>query len=138
MRCIAQLGLMTVLGEVADFATVVAWITGRCKLLWWPDCHLLLLLLLYWQSAIVLLLLLWAVSLELWRRAARLSCGWGLDHAVLRGALLELPPEGPDTALFLFFSSGTSQAFMVTSWSMVALASSLYDKFCERIKQSYN
>jgi hypothetical protein len=40
------------------------------------------------------------------------------------GAPLELPPEGPDTALF--FSSATSQAFMVPSWSIVALASSLY------------
>jgi hypothetical protein len=45
------------------------------------------------------------------------------------GAPLELPPEGPDMALFLFFSSAASQTFMVPSWSMVALASSLYDRF---------
>jgi hypothetical protein len=44
-----------------------------------------------------------------------------------KGALLELPPEGHDMALFLFFSSATSQAFMAPSWSVVALASSLYD-----------
>jgi hypothetical protein len=57
MRCIAQLGLMTVLAEVADFPAVVARVTDRCKLLWWPDYHLLLLLLLCWQGTVVLLLL---------------------------------------------------------------------------------
>jgi hypothetical protein len=40
-----------------------------------------------------------------------------------RGAALELPPEGPDTAPFLFFSSAASQDFMMPSWSMAALAS---------------
>jgi hypothetical protein len=54
------------------------------------------------------------------------------------GASLELPPEDPDTALFLFFSSTASQAFMVPSWSMAALASLLYDRFWERIRQSCN
>jgi hypothetical protein len=84
-RCIAQLGLTTILGEVADFPAVVAWVTGRYKLLWWPDYHLLLLLLSWW-STVVLLLLLQAVALELWRRVARLSRGWGVDHAVLWGS----------------------------------------------------
>jgi hypothetical protein len=46
-----------------------------------------------------------------------------------RGTPLELPPEDPGMVHFLFFSSVASQAFMVPSWSMVALASSLYDKF---------
>jgi hypothetical protein len=46
-----------------------------------------------------------------------------------RGASLELPLEGPGMVLFLFFSWATSQAFMVPSWLMAALASSLYDKF---------
>jgi hypothetical protein len=55
-----------------------------------------------------------------------------------RGAALELPLEGLDTALFLFFFSAASQAFMVPSWSMAALASSLYDRIWERIKRSYN
>jgi hypothetical protein len=54
------------------------------------------------------------------------------------GVLLELLPEGPDMALFLFFSSVASQAFKVPSWSMAALASSLYDRFYERIGRSYN
>jgi hypothetical protein len=54
------------------------------------------------------------------------------------GVPLELPPEGPDTALFLFFSSAASQAFMVPSWSIAALASSLYDRFSERIRRSCN
>jgi hypothetical protein len=83
-RCIAQPGLMTVLGKVADFLAIVARVTGRCKLLGWPDCHLLLLLL-CWRSVVVLLLL-WVISPELWRRAAQLSRGWGVDHAVLRGS----------------------------------------------------
>jgi hypothetical protein len=64
-RCIAQPGLTTVLDEVTNFPTVVARVIGRCKLLWWPDCHLLLLLL-CWQNVIVLLLLLWAIAPELW------------------------------------------------------------------------
>jgi hypothetical protein len=83
-----------VLGEAANFLAIVARITGRRKLLWWPDCHLLLLL--CWWSAVVLLLLcwwsavalllLWAIAPELWHRAARLSRGWGVDHAVLWGS----------------------------------------------------
>jgi hypothetical protein len=56
-RCIAQPGLTTVLGEVADFPAIVARVTGRRNLLGWPDCHLLLLLL-CWRSTVVLLLLL--------------------------------------------------------------------------------
>jgi hypothetical protein len=128
MRCIAQLRLTSVLGEVADFPIVVAQVTGRCKLLWWPDCHLLLLC---WQSVIVLLLLLRVVTPELWWRAARLSRWWGVDHALLRGITAR-------TTLFLFFCSAASHAFMVPSWSMAALASSLYDKFWERIRRSCN
>jgi hypothetical protein len=62
-RCIAQPGLTTVLGEVADFPTIVARVTGRRKLLGWHDYHLLLLLL-CWRSAVVLLLLLWVITPE--------------------------------------------------------------------------
>jgi hypothetical protein len=59
---------------VADFPAIIARVTGRCKLLWRPDYHLLLLLLcwrstvvllllLCWQSVVVLLLLLlWAIT----------------------------------------------------------------------------
>jgi hypothetical protein len=128
MRCIAQPGLMAVLGKVADFPAIVAQVTGKHKLLWCPDCHLLLLC---WQSVVVLLLLrlLWAIAPELWRRTVRLSRRWGIDHVVLWGAPLELPPVSPGTALILFFSSGASQAFMVPSWSITALTSSLYDRF---------
>jgi hypothetical protein len=64
-RRIAQPGLTTVLGKVVDFPAIVAWVTGRRKLLWWPDCHLLLLMLLCWRSTVVLLLLLWAIAPEL-------------------------------------------------------------------------
>jgi hypothetical protein len=96
-RCITQLGLPTVLGEVADFPATIAWVTGRCKLPWWPNCHLLLLL--CWQSAVVLLLLwrlLWAIALELWRRAVRLFCGWGVHHAVRWGSTARTASEGSE------------------------------------------
>jgi hypothetical protein len=86
-RCIAQPGLTTVLGEVADLPAIVARVTGKRKLLGWPDCHLLLLL--CWRSAVVLLLLLlllWAIAPELRRRAALLSRGRGVDHTVLQGS----------------------------------------------------
>jgi hypothetical protein len=66
------LGLATVFGEVVDVPVIVARVTGRCELLWWPDCHLLLLL--CWKSAVVLLLLR-VVAPELWWRSARLSRG---------------------------------------------------------------
>jgi hypothetical protein len=46
---IAQPGLTTVLGEVAGFPAIVARVTGKRKLLWWSDCHLLLLC---WWSAV--------------------------------------------------------------------------------------
>ena len=87
-RCIAQPGLMTVFGEVAHFPAVVARVTGRRRLLWWPDCQLLLLLWCWWSAVVLLLLwlLLWAIAPELRRRAARLSRGRGVDHAVLRGS----------------------------------------------------
>jgi hypothetical protein len=77
-RCIALLGLMAVFGEVADLPAIVACVTGRHELLWWPNCHLLLLC---WR--VVVLLMLQAVAPELWQRLARLSHGWCIDHAVL-------------------------------------------------------
>jgi hypothetical protein len=91
-RCIAQPGLTIVLGEVVDFPAIVARVTSRRKLLEWPDCHLLLLL--CWRSTVVLLLLLWVIALELWRRAAQLSHGWGVDHAVFRGSTARTAPRG--------------------------------------------
>jgi hypothetical protein len=82
-KVIVLLGLMTVIGEVSDIPTIVARVTSRCELLWWPDCHLLLLLL-CWRRVIVLLLQ--AVALELWQRSAWLSHGWCIDHAVLQSS----------------------------------------------------
>jgi hypothetical protein len=47
----------------------------------------------------------------------------------LGGALLELPlPVDPGIILFLFFSSASAMAFIILSWSMAAMANSLYDK----------
>jgi hypothetical protein len=80
-RCIALLRLMAVFGEVTDLPTIVARVSSRRELLWWPDCHLLLLL--CWRRAIILLLL-WAVAPELWQRSARLCWWWCIDHAVHR------------------------------------------------------
>jgi hypothetical protein len=64
-------------GKVADLPAIVAWVPGRCRLLWWPDCYLLLL----WCSkgTILLLLLLQLVLLvvapELLWRLVRMSVG---------------------------------------------------------------
>jgi hypothetical protein len=45
------------------------------------------------------------------------------------GALLELPlPTDPGIIFFLFFSSAATTAFIILSWSVAALANSLYDK----------
>jgi hypothetical protein len=71
-RCIALLVLMAVFGEVTNLPAIVARVTSRCELVWWPDCHLLLLL--CWRRVIVLLLLR-TVAPELWWRLARLSYG---------------------------------------------------------------
>jgi hypothetical protein len=49
-----------------------------------------------------------------------------------RKAPLEQPLAGPAMVLFLFFSSNTSHALILPSWSMAALASLLYDKLWER------
>jgi hypothetical protein len=50
----------------------------------------------------------------------------------LGGAPLELPlPADPGIILFLFFSSASATTFIILSWSMVALANSLYDKLVE-------
>jgi hypothetical protein len=45
------------------------------------------------------------------------------------GAPLELPLlADPGIIIFLFFSSASATAFIILSWSMAALANSLYDK----------
>jgi hypothetical protein len=119
------LGLSVVLGKVTGLPAIEARVSGGCRLLWWPGCHLLLLR--CRRGADVLLLLLleqWVIALEL-RRSAWLSCGWRVNHAVLQGAPLELPSDDPGISLFLFLSSATSQALIVLSWSIAAVASSL-------------
>jgi hypothetical protein len=60
MWCIALLGLAAVFGEVVNFPAIIERVTGRCELLRWPDCNMLLLC---WRGAVVLLL--WAVAPEL-------------------------------------------------------------------------
>jgi hypothetical protein len=45
------------------------------------------------------------------------------------GAPLELPlPADPGIILFLFFSLASATAFIILSWSLAALANSMYDK----------
>jgi hypothetical protein len=45
------------------------------------------------------------------------------------GGPLELPlPADPGIIIFLFFSSASAMTFIIVSWSMAALANSLYDK----------
>jgi hypothetical protein len=55
-----------------------------------------------------------------------------------RGAPLELPlPADSGIILFLFFSSASATAFIILSWSMAAVANSLYDKLVRCTKCSY-
>jgi hypothetical protein len=126
VRCIALLVLMTIFGEVADLPAIVAWVPVGVNC-----CGGLT-----------------ATSCCCYARGGRLYycyCGWLPQNSgrgqrgcpaggvwIMRyigGAPLKLPLEGPGMALFLFFSLATSQAFMVPSWSMATLASSLYDRF---------
>jgi hypothetical protein len=54
------------------------------------------------------------------------------------GAPLELPlPADLGIILFLFFSSASATAFIIISWSMAALANSLYDKLERCTRCSY-
>jgi hypothetical protein len=56
----------------------------------------------------------------------------------LGGALLELPlPVDPGIILFLFFLSALTTAFIILSWSMATLASSLYDRLVNYTRCSY-
>jgi hypothetical protein len=53
------------------------------------------------------------------------------------GAPLELPlPVDSGIILFLFFSLASAMVFIILSWSMAALANSLYDK-PERCTRDY-
>jgi hypothetical protein len=55
-----------------------------------------------------------------------------------RGAPLELPlPADPGIIFFLFFSLATATAFIILSWSVAALANSLYDKLERCTRCSY-
>jgi hypothetical protein len=54
------------------------------------------------------------------------------------GAPLELLlPEDLGIIFFLFFSMASATAFIILSWSMAALANSLYDKLERCIRHSY-
>jgi hypothetical protein len=54
------------------------------------------------------------------------------------GVPIELPlPADPGIILFLFFSLASAMAFIILSWSMAALANSLYDKLESCNKLSY-
>jgi hypothetical protein len=106
------------------------------ELLWWHDGSLLrrwsrgtvepLLLLLLWLLLLELSWLeLWVMApilLRLW--STQLTPRWGIyTMQYLGGAPLELPlPADPGIIIFLFFSSATAMAFIILSWSMVALA----------------
>jgi hypothetical protein len=90
-----------------------------------------LLLLLLWLFLLeVLQVELWVITsilLLLW--STQLTSGGVYTMRYLGGALLELPlPADLGIILFLFFSSASSMAFIILSWSMAALTNSLYDK----------
>jgi hypothetical protein len=73
---------------MAGLPTVEAQETGRCRLVWWPNCYLLLrcsrgIVVLLLRLELLLLLGLWAITLVLLWGSMRLSCGWGIDHEVV-------------------------------------------------------
>jgi hypothetical protein len=84
---VSCLRLAAIFGEVAGLPAIVAWVPGRCRLLWRPDCYLLLLLLHCSRGVVVLLLLrlvLLAVAPKLLRRSTQLPHGWCVDYVVLQ------------------------------------------------------
>jgi hypothetical protein len=53
-----------------------------------------------------------------------------------KGGPPDQPPKDPGMVLFLFFSSDSTHAFMVPSWSMAVLANSLKVRLGDRFRQS--
>jgi hypothetical protein len=122
LQCISLLGLLVVLGKMTRLPAIEPRVSGGCRLLWWPGCHLLLLR--CRRGAIVLLLLL---LLELWviapglRRSTRLSRGWRVNHAVLQGSTTRTTSRGswhcPLSFLVLSHFIGTHSALLVNSYA---------------------
>jgi hypothetical protein len=126
---------------VAHLPAVEAWKVAGGKLLRWLDGSLLR----WWGRGTVELLLLLLLRLLLLLELSRLKL-WAMAPVLLLwstqltpsgvytiryfgGAPLELPlPIDPGIGFFLFFSSASVTAFIILSWSMAALANSLYDK----------
>jgi hypothetical protein len=149
-RRVALLGQAAFSSEVAHLPVVEAWKVTCGKLLWWPDESLL-----WWWSRgtvelllllLLRLLLLELLRLEFWAMAPILLLLWSTQLTpggiytirYFGGALLELPlPADPGINLFLFFSSTSATAFIILSWSMAALANSLYDKLERCTRRSY-
>jgi hypothetical protein len=144
------LGQAAFSSEVAHLLAVEAWKVAGGKLLWWRDDSLLW----WWSRGTVelpLLLLLWLLLLELirldlWVMAPILLLLWSTQLTpggvyIMRyfgGAPLELPlPADPGIILFLFFSSASATTFIILSWSMAALANSLYNKLERCTSRSY-
>jgi hypothetical protein len=122
---VVLLGLATFSCKVAHLPAAEAWEVAGRKLLWWPDCSLLL----QWSRGTIELLLLRLLllelsQLELWTIApillllwsTQLTPRWGIHMRYLGGAPLELPlPADPGIFLFLFFSSASATAFIFLS-----------------------
>jgi hypothetical protein len=134
-RRVALLRQVALSSKVAHLPTVEAWKVAGGKLLCWPNGSLLWL----WSRGTVelLLLLLELPRLELWTMApillplwlTQLTPGGVYTMRYLGGAPLELPlPADLESILFLLFSSASTMAFIILSWTMAALANSLYDK----------
>jgi hypothetical protein len=135
VRSIALLVLTTVFGEVADLPAIVARVpvgVNYCGGLTATSCCY------YARGGWLYYCYCERLPQNSGRGQRDCPVGGVWIMRYIGGAPLKLPPEGPAMALFLFFSSAASQAFMVPSWSMATLASSLYDRFSERIRQSYS
>jgi hypothetical protein len=122
VRSSALLGLTAVFGEVTDLPAFVARVTSRRELLWWWCCCC--------AGGGQLYCCCYGRLPQICSKDLRGCPAGGVQiMRYFRRSTARTASGGSWHGRFLFFSSATSQAFMVPSWSMAALASSLYGKF---------
>jgi hypothetical protein len=137
-RRVALVSQAALSSKVAHLPALEAWKVAGRKLLWWHVGSLLR----QWSRGTVALLLLRLLllelpRLELWVMApillllwlTQLTPRWGIHHAVLwRSIARTTTASGSRHHPLPLFSSASGMPFIILSWSMAALANSLYDK----------